>query len=107
MYSRLPLTKIDMKLSTQEQKVYDYIRKNRGATSHDITRDTFVQKPCARLADMRAKGVKITSIGQKKYPGSRAFEMYAIDEAPTRMVSRFAYDEQRGCMVEQRFEVTL
>ena len=96
-----------IKMTTQEQKVYNYIRSNRGATSHDITRDTFVQKPCARITDLRAKGVKITSVGQKKYPGSRAFEMYAIDEAPTRTVSRFVYDEERQCMVEVKEQVSL
>ena len=39
---------------------------------------------------MRKKGVDIFSIGQKKYEGSRAFEMYAVTEAPRpRQVGEF------------------
>lgn len=79
-----------MKLTPQERKVYEYIRDHRGCTTHDITRDTFIQKPCARIADLRAKGVRIESIGQKKYEGSRAFEMYAIGSPLTKRVQRVA-----------------
>lgn len=91
-----------MKYTPQEMKVYTYIKDHPGATTHDITRDTFVQKPCARITDLRAKGAKIVSIGQKKYPGSRAFECYAVEEPLTRVVSSFEYDHERGCMVEKR-----
>ena len=76
-----------MKITKQEQKVYDFILANRGCTSHDITSDTFIQKPCARIADLRKKGVSIVSIGQKKYPGTKAFEMYAIGEPIKKQVS--------------------
>jgi hypothetical protein len=35
--------------------------------------------PSGRITEMRKKGVPIISIGQRKYDGARAFEMYAID----------------------------
>jgi hypothetical protein len=47
---------------------------------------------------MRKKGVNIFSIGQKKYEGSRAFEMYAV----TDMKPRYRYFERGGVMVEVR-----
>ena len=48
---------------------------------------------------MRKGGVPIVSVGKKKYPGSRAFEMYAIEGA-YRTVYRL--DEVRGVMVVVR-----
>jgi hypothetical protein len=67
-------------LTEQEQKVYDYILRNRGCTTRDIIRDTFVTCPSGRITEMRRKGVPIVSIGQRKYSGARAFECYAIEE---------------------------
>ena len=77
-----------VKLTPQELKVYDYIKDHPGCTTHDITRDTFIQKPCARIADLRRKGVGIESVGQEKYPGTRAFEKYAITKQLTKRVQR-------------------
>lgn len=71
-----------MKLTKQESKVYAYIRDHRGATTKDIQRDIGVSCPSGRITEMREKGVVITSIGQKKYEGSRAFEMYAVQDIP-------------------------
>jgi hypothetical protein len=93
------------KLTPQEKKVYAYILAHRGCTSHDITRDTFIQKPCARIADLRAKGVDVRSIGQKKYPGTRAFECYAIGEPLKRTVSKFEVVD--GVAVERRVQVSI
>lgn len=67
------------KLTKQEQKVFNYIRDHRGCTTKDIQRDLGIECPSARITYMRQKGVVIASIGQKKYPGARPFEMYAID----------------------------
>ena len=67
-----------MKLTNQQQKVYDYIRDHRGCTSHDITRDTFVQKPCARISELRDAGVEFEDLGKKKYPGTQPFTKYGI-----------------------------
>jgi len=92
-----------MTLTPQELKVYRYILAHPGATSHDITRDTFVQKPCARISDLRAKGVDIKSIGQKKYPGTRAFERYAIGEPMMHTVSRVEVVD--GVAIERRVAV--
>lgn len=77
-----------MSMTKQQEKVYRYIMNNRGCTTHDIVRDTFVQKPCARISELRALGVKVVSIGHKKYPGSKAFEMYAIEEPMMKKVQR-------------------
>lgn len=94
-----------MKLSNQQQKIYDYIRNHRGCTSHDITVDTFIQKPCARISELRALGVKITSIGHKKYPNSKAFEMYAIDEPLTKTVSRVQIIDGRAVEIKEMVNV--
>ena len=77
-----------MKLTRQEQKVYDYILAHRGCTTHDIQRDLFIGCPSARITGLRTKGVDVQSIGQKKYPHSRPFEMYAIGRPLTKMVSQ-------------------
>ena len=77
-----------MKLTRQEQKVYDYILAHRGCTTHDIQRDLFIECPSARITGLRTKGVDVQSIGQKKYPHSRPFEMYAIGRPLTKMVSQ-------------------
>jgi len=68
-------------LTKQEQKVFDYILRHRGCTTRDIIRDTYVTCPSGRITEMRSKGVPIVSIGQKRYAGARAFEMYAIKQA--------------------------
>lgn len=94
-----------MRLTPQEQKVLDYIRNNRGCTTHDITAYTFVQKPCARITDLRKKGIKIISIGQQKYPGTRAFEKYALGEPVTKTVSQFVFNPATGGMVEHKVQV--
>lgn len=65
-------------MTRQQKKVYDYILKNPGCTTHDITVNTFVQVPSARISELRALGVKIESVGFKKYPGSKAFVRYAV-----------------------------
>ena len=68
------------KLTPQENKVYRYIEDNTGCTTHDIQTDLFIQCPSARISKIRQKGYPLISIGQKKYPDARPFEMYAIDE---------------------------
>jgi len=73
-----------MKLTDQQQKVYDYIKANPGCTTHDITRDTFIQKPCARISDLREKGVMVEIIGEVKYPGTKAFKKYSVTEGPNK-----------------------
>jgi hypothetical protein len=65
-------------LTPQERKVYDYLLEHPGATTHSITVDTFIQKPCARIVGLKRKGINVISIGQKKYSGAKPFEMYAI-----------------------------
>lgn len=83
-----------MTLTKQEQKVFRYIRDHRGCTTKDIQRELGIECPSARITYMRQKGVQITSIGQKKYPGARPFEMYAIDgaEKPKRQEVEFLPD---------------
>lgn len=88
-----------MKLTKQQQKVYNFIRDNRGCTTADIQRQTGIECPSGRIAEIRKAGVPIVSVGQKKYPGSRAFEMYAIEGA---YKSVYRLDEARGVMVETR-----
>ena len=66
-------------LTKQERKVFEYIRTHRGCTTRDIIRDTYVTCPSGRITEMRSKGVPIVSIGQKRYAGAKAFEMYAIE----------------------------
>ena len=73
-----------MKLSPQEKKVYEYIKAHPGCTTHDITRDTFVQKPCARIVGLEQKGVVVERRGQIKYPGTRPFEKLYIGKPLTR-----------------------
>lgn len=74
-------------MTKQQEKVYRYILEHRGCTTHDIMRDTFVQCPSGRISELRDEGVKIISIGQKKYEGSKAFEMYSIESPLTKKVS--------------------
>lgn len=89
-------------MTKQQEKVYRFILSNRGCTSKEIMLGTGIQCPSGRIAEMRADGIKIVSIGQKHYPGSHAFEMYAIDDPLTKQVSRFVFDEERKCMVEHK-----
>lgn len=56
-----------MKLSRQEQKVYDYILAHPGCTTHDITVNTFIQKPCARIVGLERKGVEVKRVGEVRY----------------------------------------
>jgi hypothetical protein len=80
-------------LTKQQQKVYAYIRDHRGCTTSDIQRDTKIECPSGRIAEMRKAGVEIISVGQKKYEGSRAFECYAIGEEihkPKQVVEQLA-----------------
>jgi len=65
-------------MTKQQAKVYTYILEHPGATTHDISRDTFIQCPSARLTELRRDGVPIMSVGKKKYPGAKEFNMYAI-----------------------------
>ena len=76
-------------MTKQQEKVYRYILENRGCTTHDIMANTFIQCPSGRISELRQQGVKILSIGHKKYLGSKAFEMYAIEEPLTKKVSHF------------------
>jgi Helix-turn-helix domain len=54
-----------MKLNKQEQKVYNFIRDHRGATTKDIERELGITCPSARITYLRDKDVNIKSIGQK------------------------------------------
>lgn len=92
-----------LRLTKQEQKVYSYIVAHPGATTKDIERELGITCPSARITYLRDKGVNIRSIGQKKYPGSRAFECYAIEGAEP--AYRYAYVERDGVMVEVRVPV--
>jgi hypothetical protein len=74
-------------MTKQQEKVYRYILANRGCTTHDIMRDTFIQCPSGRISELRDQGVKIVSIGHRKYGGSKAFECYAIEEPLTKQRS--------------------
>jgi hypothetical protein len=91
-----------MKLTPQEQKVYAYIRDHRGCTTKDIQRDLGIECPSARITYMRQKGIQITSIGKKKYPGTKAFELYAIEGAVPAYKIEHRYDAVRDVMVEVR-----
>lgn len=96
-----------MKLTKQEQKVYNYIRDHLGCTTKDIQRDLGIECPSARITYMRQKGVDIRSIGQKKFPGSRPFEMYAIDgstRAPKKQQVEFLSDG--SVRVSYRYQFT-
>lgn len=87
------------KLTKQEKKVYDYILNHRGCTTHDIQRDSFIECPSARITAMRQKGIKIVSIGKKRYPDSRPFEMYAIEGEEPQKKPVYRYDAMRDVMV--------
>ncbi len=58
------------------------------ASTRDIIQDTFVTCPSGRITEMRAMGVPIISVGQKRYPGAHAFECYAIKEPKTMELPR-------------------
>lgn len=92
-------------MTKQQEKVYRYILTHPGCTTHDIMRDTFIQCPSGRLSEIRAMGVKIVSVGQKKYPGSKAFEMYAIESPLMKKVSRVEIVDGRA--IEQMVEVAV
>jgi hypothetical protein len=40
---------------------------------------TGIQCPSGRITEIKQAGINIFSIGRKKYPGSKAFECYAIE----------------------------
>lgn len=84
------------KLTKQAEKVYRFILANRGCTTKEIMLGTGIQCPSGRISEMRADGVKIISIGQKKYPGSKSFEMYAIEEPLTKQVSHISVIDGRA-----------
>jgi hypothetical protein len=70
-------------MTKQQEKVHDYILAHPGCTTHDISRDTFIQCPSGRISELRTQGVNIISLGKKKYEGSKAFELYAIQPRET------------------------
>jgi hypothetical protein len=81
-----------MNLTNQQRKVANYIFNHRGCTTKDIQRDTGITCPSGRITEIRQAGINIFSIGKKKYPGSKAFEMYAIERPalkipPTRLIA--------------------
>jgi hypothetical protein len=47
---------------------------------------------------MRRDGIKIISIGKKKYPGAHAFECYALEGTEPRYEMKF--DPARNVMVQ-------
>jgi hypothetical protein len=75
-------------MTKQQEKVYRYILNNRGCTTHDIMRDTFIQCPSGRISELRNQGVKIQSVGHKKYEGSKAIEMYTIEQPLTKTIEQ-------------------
>lgn len=87
------------KFTKQQERVYRCILENRGITSKEIMLKTGIQCPSGRIAELRNMGVKIVSIGHKKYEGSKAFEMYAVDEPLTKQVPKLTYDPTRHVMV--------
>ncbi|WP_295133395.1 hypothetical protein [uncultured Reyranella sp.] len=91
------------RLTKQQRKVFDYIRAHRGCTTKDIMLGTGVQCPSGRVTEIRqaleGSSLKLVSIGQRKYPGSKAFERYAIEGTVMKRVVEF--DKDRGVMVEK------
>jgi hypothetical protein len=79
-----------MKLSKQQQKVYDYIQANPGSKTKDIRDATFVQCPTGRMSEMRGLGIVFKEVGEKTYPGAKPFKMYAIDEPKPIMLPKKA-----------------
>ena len=75
-------------MTKQQEKVYRYILANEGCTTKDIMRDTGIQCPSGRISELREQGVEITSIGHRKYEGTKAFELYAIDAPLTKTITR-------------------
>lgn len=63
-------------------RVYKCILENPGITSKEIMLVTGVQCPSGRISEIRDLGIKIISIGQRKFPGSKPFEMYKIEGEP-------------------------
>lgn len=94
-----------MNFSPQERKVYDYILAHPGCTTHDITKDIFVQKPCARIVGLESKGIKVVRRGQEKYPGTRPFEKLYIDSPLIKKKIEYTYDSVRNCMVPKETTV--
>lgn len=92
-------------MTKQQEKVYRFILANRGCTSKEIMLGTGIQCPSGRITELRTDGVDIISIGHKKYPGSKAFEMYAIDKPRTKLVSTIEIVDGRA--IEIRKEVAI
>lgn len=90
-------------LTKQQRKVFDYIRAHRGCTTKDIQRDIGVSCPSGRITEIRdaleGSQLKLVSVGQRKYPGSKAFECYAIEGTVLKRV--YEFDKQRRVMVEK------
>lgn len=93
---------MDMKLTKQQNKVYAFIRANRGCTTADIQRATGIECPSGRIAEMRRMGIKIVSVGKRKYPGTKAFECYAIEGAEPAYKMVYRLNEETGDMKEVR-----
>lgn len=89
-----------MKLAKQEQKVFHYIRDKRGCTTRDIQRDLLIECPSARITGCATKGWRSGRIGQKKYPGSRPFVMYAVNDIKPRYA--YEFDPVKGVVMERR-----
>lgn len=83
-------------MTKQQEKVYRYILDHPGCTTKEIMLGTGIQCPSGRISELRDQGVKIVSVGQKKYPGSKAFEMYKIEKPLTKQVQRIEVVDGRA-----------
>ena len=92
-------------MTKQQRRVYTYILEHRGCTTKDIMLGTGIQCPSGRIAEMRGEGVDIISVGQKKYEGSKAFEMYAIGKPIIKTISTF--ENRDGVVFEKRVIVNV
>lgn len=71
-----------MKLSNQQQQVYDYLRENPGCTVRAMHEHIFpgVDKVSARLSELKNKGVQIKKLGRNQYNEMQ----YAIEKLLTK-----------------------
>ncbi len=67
-----------MNLTKQQRKVANYIFNHPRCTTKDIQIDTGITCPSGRITEIRQSGIEIRSVGQIKYPGTKAFEQYVI-----------------------------
>jgi hypothetical protein len=70
-------------MTKQQSKVLAYIEEHRGCTTKDIMLGTGIQCPSGRISELRTQGINIISIGHRKYEGSKAFELYAVQPKET------------------------